>query len=76
MIVDHQNDPVRDNLLHVDLKRIDLTKPIDVKVPVLFTGEPKGVKLQGGLLEVITREIEIECCPTTSPVNSRWTWPN
>jgi len=67
MIVDHQNDPVRDNLLHVDLKRIDLTKPIDVKVPVLFTGDPKGVKLQGGLLEIIKREIEIEVLPDDIP---------
>ncbi len=67
MIVDHQNDPVRDNLLHVDLKRIDLTKPIDIKVPVLFTGDPKGVKLQGGLLEIIKREIEIEVLPDDIP---------
>jgi len=67
MIVDHQNDPVRDNLLHVDLKRIDLTKPIDVKVPVLFSGDPKGVKLQGGLLEIIKREIEIEVLPDDIP---------
>src|SRR5258707_197209 len=67
MIVDHQNDPVRDNLLHVDLKRIDLTKLIEVKIPVLVLGEPKGVKLQGGLLEVVKREIEIECLPNEIP---------
>ena len=67
MIVDWQNDPVRDTLLHVDLKRIDLTRRIDVKVRVQVTGEPKGVKLQGGLLEVITREVEIECLPDEIP---------
>jgi large subunit ribosomal protein L25 len=67
MIVDHQNDPIRDSLLHVDLKRIDLTKPIEVKIPIVVTGEPKGVKLQGGLLEVIKREIEIECLPNEIP---------
>jgi large subunit ribosomal protein L25 len=67
MIVDWQNDPVRDNLLHVDLKRIDLTKRVAVKVRVHTKGEPKGVKLQGGLLEVITREIEIECLPDDIP---------
>jgi large subunit ribosomal protein L25 len=67
MIVDHQNDPIRDSLLHVDLKRIDLTKAIEVKIPILVTGEPKGVKLQGGLLEVIKREIEIECLPNEIP---------
>ncbi len=67
MIVDWQSDPVKDHLLHVDLKRIDLTKRIAVKVRVHTTGEPKGVKLQGGLLEVITREVEIECLPDEIP---------
>jgi len=67
MIVDWQSDPVRDTLLHVDLKRIDLTKRIQVKVRVQTTGEPKGVKIQGGLLEIITREIEIECLPDEIP---------
>ena len=67
MIVDWQNDPVRENLLHVDLKRIDLTKRIHVKVRVQTTGEAKGVKLQGGLMEAITREIEIECLPDEIP---------
>jgi len=67
MIVDWQNDPVRENLLHVDLKRIDLAKRNAFKVRVHTSGEPKGVKLQGGLLEVITREIEIECLPDEIP---------
>jgi large subunit ribosomal protein L25 len=67
MIVDWQNDPIKDSLLHVDLKRIDLTERIRVKVPVHTTGEPKGVKLQGGLHELITREIEIECLPDDIP---------
>ena len=67
MLVDWQNDPVKDNLLHVDLKRIDLTKRISVKIPVHTHGDPKGVKLQGGLLEVITREVEIDCLPDEIP---------
>jgi large subunit ribosomal protein L25 len=67
MIVDWQSDPVKDNLLHVDLKRIDLTQRITVRVPVRTLGEPKGVKLQGGLHELITREIEIECLPDEIP---------
>jgi large subunit ribosomal protein L25 len=67
MIVDWQNDPIKDTLLHADLKRIDLTQTIRVKVPVHTTGEPKGVKLQGGLHELITREIEIECLPDDIP---------
>jgi large subunit ribosomal protein L25 len=67
MVVDWQNDPVKENLLHVDLKRIDLTLRLRVKVPVHTTGEPKGVKLQGGLHELITREVEIECLPDDIP---------
>ena len=67
MIVDWQTDPVKDTLLHVDLKRIDLTVRIVVKVPVHTHGEPTGVKLQGGLHEVITREIEVECLPDDIP---------
>jgi large subunit ribosomal protein L25 len=67
MIVDWQNDPVRENLLHVDLKRIDLSKRIRVKVRIQTVGEPKGVKIQGGLLEVVTREMEIECLPDEIP---------
>jgi large subunit ribosomal protein L25 len=67
MIVDWQNDPIKGRLLHIDLKRIDLTKRITVKVPVHTTGEPKGVKIQGGLHEVVTREIEIECLPEDIP---------
>jgi large subunit ribosomal protein L25 len=67
MIVDWQHDPIKENLLHVDLKRIDLSKRIAVKVPVVTHGDPKGVKLQGGIHEIITREIEIECLPDEIP---------
>ncbi len=67
MVVDEQHDPVRGNLLHVDLKRIDLTKRIRVFVPVHTSGEPLGVKTQGGLLEVITRAVEIETLPDEIP---------
>src|SRR3974390_782824 len=54
MIVDWQRDPIKDHLLHIDLKRIDLTKKLNVKVPVHTVGDPKGVKITGGLLEAIT----------------------
>src|SRR5258708_5868132 len=67
MVVDWQRDPIKDHLLHVDLKRIDLTLRLIVKVPVHHVGEPVGVKLQGGLHELITREIEIECLPDDIP---------
>ena len=67
MIVDWQFDPVKNNLLHVDLKRIDMAKRITVKVPVVTSGVPRGVKEQGGLLELVTREVEIECLPADIP---------
>jgi len=67
MIVDWQRDPIKENLLHVDMKRIDLTVKLRVQIPVHTTGVPNGVKLQGGLLEAITREIEIECLPDEIP---------
>jgi large subunit ribosomal protein L25 len=67
MVVDQQVDPIKGNLLHADLKRIDLTKRIRVSVPVHTAGEAAGVKVQGGLLEVITRAVEIECLPDEIP---------
>jgi large subunit ribosomal protein L25 len=67
MMVDWQLDPVKDTLLHVDLKRIDMTKRIVVKVPVHTEHEPRGVKEQSGLFEIVSREIEIECLPDDIP---------
>jgi len=67
MVIDHQNDPIRGTLLHADLKRIDLSKRLRVSIPVTTQGEPKGVKTQGGLLEVVTRAAEIECLPDEIP---------
>jgi large subunit ribosomal protein L25 len=67
MVVDQQLDPIKGTLLHADLKRIDLTRRIRVNIPVHTTGEAAGVKVQGGLLEVITRAIEIECLPDEIP---------
>ncbi len=67
MVADWQHDPVKSNLLHIDLKRIDLTKRLHGKVPVHTTGDPRGVKEQGGLYEVVTREVAIECLPDEIP---------
>ncbi len=67
MLVDWQVDPLREVLLHTDLQRIDLKKKLRAKVPIITHGEAKGVKTQGGLLEVVTREVEIECLPANIP---------
>ena len=67
MVVDWQNDPIKGHLLHVDLKRIDLNERLRVKIPVHTAGDPKGVKQQGGLLELVVREVEVECLPDEIP---------
>lgn len=67
MIVDWQRDPIKNNLLHADLLRIDLAKRLQVKVAVHLNGDPVGVKQQGGHLEVVNREIQIECLPDDIP---------
>jgi len=71
MIVDWSYEPVKGNLLHIDMQRIDLTKRIKVKIPVHVHGEPKGVKQQGGVLDVVTREVEVECLPDDIPADFR-----
>jgi len=67
MIVDWQYEPLRDTLLHLDLKRIDLSERLRVLIPVVTHGDPKGVKQQDGLLEIVTREIDVECLPDEIP---------
>ena len=67
MIVDWQYEPMKDRLLHIDLKRIDMSKTIRVSVPVSLIGVPEGVKTQGGILDQVVREVEIECLPTDIP---------
>ena len=60
-------DPVSGNLLHVDLLRVAMDVRMKVKVPVHTFGEPSGVKVQGGVFEMVTREVEIECLPADIP---------
>lgn len=67
MIVDWQLDPIRDNIVHIDFKRIDLSKPVSVKVPVNFQGVPFGVKNQGGTIDTVSRSVAIECLPGDIP---------
>jgi large subunit ribosomal protein L25 len=60
-------DPLSGRLLHVDLLRVAMDVRMRVKVPVHTFGEPAGVKVQGGVFEVVTREVEIECLPAAIP---------
>src|SRR5256885_12081272 len=67
MIVDWQYEPIKGSLLHIDLKRIAMDQKLRVNVPIELVGEPAGVKQQGGLLEQIIREVEVECLPADIP---------
>ncbi|OGD24560.1 MAG: hypothetical protein A2Y56_13170 [Candidatus Aminicenantes bacterium RBG_13_63_10] len=67
MIKDLQTDPASDELLHVDLIRISMDKAIRVSVPVLLKGEPIGVRAEGGFVDFVTRQIDVECLPKNIP---------
>jgi len=67
MIVDWQFEPIKGRLLHVDLQRIAMDKKLTVTVPIVLKGEAAGVKQEGGILEQIIREMEIECLPGDIP---------
>jgi large subunit ribosomal protein L25 len=67
MIVDWQFEPIKGALMHIDLKRIAMDQKLRVAVPIILKGEAAGVKQQGGILEQILREVEIECLPGDIP---------
>ncbi len=67
MIVDWQHEPIKGKLLHIDFKRIAMDKAMRVSVPVQLTGSPVGVRVGGGVLDQIMREVEIECLPGDIP---------
>ncbi|MFI5088662.1 MAG: 50S ribosomal protein L25 [Terriglobales bacterium] len=67
MIVDWQYEPIKGSLLHIDLKRIAMDERLKVSVPVMLKGEAAGVKQQGGILEQVLREVELECLPADIP---------
>ena len=71
ILKDWQVDPVKGSLIHVDLQRIAMDVRMKVMVPVHTFGEPQGVKMQGGIFETVTREVEIECLPTDIPEEIR-----
>jgi large subunit ribosomal protein L25 len=67
MIKEVQINPMTDELTHVDLIQISMDKPVKVSVPVELVGEPVGVKVEGGLVDFLLRELEIECLPKEIP---------
>lgn len=69
MIVDWQFEPIKGKLLHLDLKRIAMDEKIRVMVPIHLKGEAAGVKQQGGILDQVLREVEVECLPADIPTH-------
>lgn len=67
MVVDWQREPIKDQLIHIDLKRIALDKLLTVSVRVKLLGTPVGVKAEGGIMDQVLREVEIECLPGDIP---------
>lgn len=67
MIKELQKNPVSDELLHIDLIQISMDKAIRVAVPVTLIGEAIGVKTEGGFVDFVTREVEVECMPKDIP---------
>lgn len=67
MIRELQVDPLDQRILHIDFQRIDLKEKVRVSIPVELLGVASGVKDQGGVLDFVTREIEVECLPAQIP---------
>ena len=67
MVKEYQLDPVSHGLLHADFYKVAMDKAITVTVPIVLRGESPGVKQQGGLLDFVHREIEVECLPRDIP---------
>jgi large subunit ribosomal protein L25 len=67
LVKEYQLDPIVHKLLHVDFYQVAMDKALTVTVPIVLKGEAKGVKQQGGIVDFVNREIEIECLPADIP---------
>lgn len=67
LVKEYQLDPVTHAVLHADFYQVAMDRALQVTIPVVVKGEPKGVKQQGGILEFVRREIEVECLPADIP---------
>src|ERR1051325_3726260 len=67
LVKEYQLDPIDHRLLHADFFAVAMDKAIEVTVPIVIKGEPKGVKQQGGVVDFVNREIEVECLPGDIP---------
>lgn len=67
MVKDYQLDPVHGNLIHVDFIQIAMDRRLELTVNIELIGEPEGVKIDGGIMDFVTRSIEVECLPADIP---------
>jgi large subunit ribosomal protein L25 len=67
LVKEYQLDPIDHKLLHADFYAVAMDKSITVTVPIVLKGEPKGVKQQGGIVDFVNRELELECLPGDIP---------
>jgi len=67
MVKDYQLDPLKGNLIHTDFLEIAMDRLLELTVNVELIGEPEGVKLDGGIMDFVTRSIEVECLPSDIP---------
>ncbi len=66
-IADVQIHPISSTLVHVDLMRLSLTEKSDFEIPIKLVGEALGVKVDGGILDVVAHTVKIRCLPTDLP---------
>tara|TARA_Y100000996_G_C22501939_1_gene634795 strand:- start:39 stop:710 length:672 start_codon:yes stop_codon:yes gene_type:complete len=64
-----QYHPVTEQIIHIDLYGVDMTKPISIKIPIVYVGTPSGVSTEGGVLVTTLNELEISCLPSDIPEN-------
>jgi large subunit ribosomal protein L25 len=69
LVKEYQLDPIDHRLLHADFYAVAMDKALTVTVPIVLKGEAKGVKQQGGIVDFVTRDLEIECLPSDIPEN-------
>src|SRR5262245_47550001 len=67
LVKDYQLDPITHDVLHADFYQVAMDRVIQVTIPVIVKGEPKGVKQQGGILEFVRRQLDVECLPGDIP---------
>ena len=67
MVKDYQLDPVHGNLIHTDFLEIAMDRLLELAVNIEIVGDAEGVKLGGGIMDIVTRSIDVECLPSDIP---------